>query len=97
MVCRMGLFKRRNKDQKRLIDEIKKESISMEGLLGNIQKMDELQVLYKELCSEAHPDRFMDSEKQEIAKQMFQKIQANKYNYEELVSIKQEMEVKLLK
>jgi hypothetical protein len=93
----MGLFKRRNKDQKRLIDEIKKESISMEGLLGNIQKMDELQVLYKELCSEAHPDRFMDSEKQEIAKQMFQKIQANKYNYEELVSIKQEMEVKLLK
>ena len=73
----MGLFKKRNKDQQRLIDEIKN--------------------LYKELCSEAHPDRFVDSEKQEIAKQMFQKIQANKYNYEGLVCIKQEMEVKLLK
>ncbi len=93
----MGLFKKRNKDQQRLIDEIKKETINMKGLFGNIKKMEELQVLYKELCSEAHPDRFVDSEKQEIAKQMFQKIQENKYNYEELVNIKQEMEVKLIK
>lgn len=93
----MGLFKKRNKDQQRLIDEIKKESINMHGLFGNIEKMGELQDLYKELCSGAHPDRFVDSEKQEIAKQMFQEIQANKYNYEGLVCIKQEMEVKLLK
>lgn len=93
----MGLFKKRNKDQQRLIDEIKKESINMHGLFSNIEKMGALQDLYIELCSEAHPDRFVDSEKQEIAKQMFQKIQENKYNYEELVNIKQEMKVKLLK
>lgn len=49
--------------------------------------------LYKELSVVAHPDRNPD--KREIAEDIMSRIVANKHNYSELLSIKEEVKEKL--
>lgn len=49
--------------------------------------------LYKELIPKAHPDRHQ--EKKEIAENLTMQINENRYNYEALLLLKQEVEEKL--
>jgi hypothetical protein len=49
--------------------------------------------LYKELIPKVHPDRHQ--EKKEIAEELTMKINENRYNYEALLLLKQEVEEKL--
>lgn len=51
--------------------------------------------LYDSLKKKCHPDRFVDKEKNMIATGIFAKIVENKYNYQVLLSIKEEAETKL--
>ena len=53
------------------------------------------QPLYDKLKKKCHPDRFLDKEKNIIATGIFAKIVENKYNYQELLSVKKEAESKL--
>ena len=49
--------------------------------------------LYKELIPKTHPDRHQ--EKKEIAEKLTMQINENRYNYEALLLLKQEVEEKL--
>lgn len=49
--------------------------------------------LYKELIPKVHPDRHQ--ERKEIAEELTMKINENRYNYEALLLLKQEVEEKL--
>lgn len=60
-----------------------------------IQSSFKSQSLYDILKKKCHPDRFLDSEQNMIATELFAKIVENKYNYQALLSIKEDMENKL--
>ena len=51
--------------------------------------------LYKELSKRCHPDKFVNTSKQEIAEDIFQRISKNKRSYEQLMLIKEEAKSKL--
>ena len=81
-----------------LIDEIKSEPLKMGNLMGSIKNMNQLESLSKELSATIHPDRFVgDVRMQEKAKELFQKVQASRYNYDALMVLKQEIECLLSK
>ena len=95
----MWFFKRRKEtEQDILIKRIKEESLNLQGLFSNIQNRTEAEALYKELCKQCHPDKFEKyPEKQVIAKELFDKVQNAKYNYNSLTTLKAIIEDKLLK
>jgi hypothetical protein len=70
----------------------KSENVNMDNLLNSIHHSREL---YKELSIKCHPDRFVNSSKQEIAQEIFQRISRHKRNYEQLMLIKEEAKDKL--
>ena len=43
--------------------------------------------LYDKLKLKCHPDRFLDDAKKSIAEQLFQELQKNRYNYDELINL----------
>ena len=89
--------KKRETEQDILVNRIKSEQLDMQGLFSNINKRGEVEALYKELCKIAHPDKFdKDSEKSKIAKDLFSQIQNNRNNYNQLMELKEIVEVKLL-
>ncbi len=49
--------------------------------------------LHKELIIKAHPDRHL--EQKEVAQELTQRINENRFNYEALISLKKEIEEKL--
>lgn len=77
--------------------EQKREILSSDNIdYDNIIKSSfNSQSLYDGLKKKCHPDRFLDGEKNKIATEIFAKIVENKYNYQELESIKKEAESKL--
>ena len=94
----MWFFKKKKQtEQDILIERIKSEQLDMQGLFSNINKRGEVEALFKELSKLSHPDKFeKDSEKKEIAKDLFAQILNNKNNFNQLMELKKEIEVKLL-
>ena len=94
----MWFFKKTKRtEQDILIDRIKAERLDMQGLFSNINKRGEVEALFKELSKLSHPDKFeKDPEKKEIAKDLFAQILNNKNNFNQLMELKKEIEVKLL-
>jgi len=64
----------------------KKTEINMANLMDSINGSREL---YVELSRVCHPDRFINTEKQEIASEIFKEISKNKRNYEKLLALKE--------
>lgn len=94
----MWFFKKKKQtEQDILIERIKSEQLDMKGLFSNINKRGEVEALFKELSKLSHPDKFeKDPEKKEIAKNLFAQILNNKNNFNQLMELKKEIEVKLL-
>lgn len=93
----MWIFKKkRETEQDILVKRIKSEQLDMHDLFSNINKRGEVEALFKELCKIAHPDKFdKDPEKNKIAKDLFAQIQNNRNNYNQLIELKEMVEVKL--
>ncbi len=88
--------KKRETEQDILVKRIKSEQLDMHDLFSNINKRGEVEALFKELCKIAHPDKFdKDPEKNKIAKDLFAQIQNNRNNYNQLIELKEMVEVKL--
>ena len=94
----MWFFKKKKlTEQDILIERIKAEQLNMQDLFSNINNRSEVEALYKELCKLSHPDKFdKEPEKKEIAKELFAQIQTNRNNYNQLIALKDIIEVKLL-
>lgn len=94
----MWFFKKKKQtEQDILIERIKAEQLNMQDLFSNINNRSEVEALYKELCKLSHPDKFdKEPEKKEIAKELFAQIQTNRNNYNQLMELKDIIEVKLL-
>jgi hypothetical protein len=77
--------------------EFKKEAKSGEIDFGNIINSSfHVKPLYDELKVKCHPDRFTDNtEKNQIALELFQEISKNKTNYKKLVELKEIAKQKL--
>lgn len=89
--------KKKDTEQDILINRIKSEQLDMQSLFSNINKRGEVETLFKELCKIAHPDKFdKDPEKNIIAKELFSQIQNNRNNYNQLMELKEIVEVQLL-
>ena len=94
----MWFFKKKKEtEQDILIKRIKSERLDMQDLFSNINNRSEVESLYKELCKLSHPDKFdKEPKKKEIAKELFAQIQTNRNNYNQLIALKDIIEVKLL-
>lgn len=58
--------------------------------LNVVEGIGKAKILYKSLIAVAHPDRHPD--KEEVYTEIMDRITANRYNYNELLKIKQEIE-----
>ncbi|MCE2681538.1 MAG: molecular chaperone DnaJ [Cryomorphaceae bacterium] len=74
------------------INKFKSVEIDMDNLMQSIHLSKDL---YKELSRSCHPDRFINTEKFEIAESIFQEISLNERNYKELLRLKDEAADKL--
>ena len=95
----MWFFKKK-KDPKHnaLIETIKEEQIDMQNIFSNISNRTKIEVLYKELCKLCHPDNFeKDLEKQRLAKELFDRVQSNKTDYNRLLELKTIINEQLIK
>ena len=94
----MWFFKKKKEtEQDILIKRIKSEQLDMQDLFSNINNRSEVESLYKELCKLSHPDKFdKEPKKKVIAKDLFDQIQTNRNNYNQLMELKYKIEVKLL-
>lgn len=59
-----------------------------------VDSMVKARILYKELRVVAHPDKHPS--KRDIAEELMQQVTANKHNYSVLISLKKEIEEKLM-
>lgn len=64
------------------------ESAAMENI---VYSMFNSQPLYDKLKVRCHPDRFIDTQKEDIANSLFQELQQNRYNFQKL----KELQVKI--
>jgi hypothetical protein len=64
----------------------KSSAIDMDNLMNSINGSRDL---YKELSKACHPDKFVNTEKQKIAEDIFQDISKDKRNFEKLVALKE--------
>ncbi|MBQ7210452.1 MAG: hypothetical protein IJS05_06120 [Paludibacteraceae bacterium] len=62
---------------------------------SNTMQVFKAQELYNKLKAVCHPDRFTDTEQNQIANHLFQQITENKTNYNRLVELQKEAEHKL--
>ncbi|WP_147299228.1 molecular chaperone DnaJ [Winogradskyella eximia] len=74
----------------------KSSQVDMENVMNSINGSKEL---YKQLSKRCHPDRFINSEKQELAETIFQDITKHKRNFQKLSELKErakeELEIKM--
>lgn len=68
------------------IRNAKKSDIDMDNLMNSINSSKDL---YKELSRTCHPDRFINSDKQKIAEEIFQEISKHKRDFKNLTELKQ--------
>ena len=84
-------LKRKNNDlkfgdlSKDKLKNAKKSDIDMDNLMNSINGSKEL---YKELSRICHPDRFINSEKHQLAEEIFQEISKHKRNFNKLTELK---------
>lgn len=79
---------------KRLLNRIRfKRNIKYDESYNVVNGITQARSLYKELIQKTHPD--LHKEQKEIAEELAQRINENKYNYEALLLIKQDVEEKL--
>ena len=71
---------------KEKLRQAKGSNVDMNNLMNSINGSKDL---YKELSRKCHPDRFVNSEKQIIAEEIFQEISNNKRDYKKLIELKQ--------
>jgi curved DNA-binding protein CbpA len=62
------------------------DNADMKNLVNSIAKSREL---YKELSRQCHPDRFVNTDLQPTAEDIFQEISRNKRNYKILLALKE--------
>jgi hypothetical protein len=67
------------------IKSMKNAKVDMAGLMNSINSSKEL---YKELSKKCHPDRFVNTDKQEIADLIFQEITQSKRDFGALEKLK---------
>jgi len=90
--------KRKDPENDALIEKIKEEQIDMQNIFSNISNRTKIEVLYKELCKLCHPDRFeKDLEKQRLAKELFDRLQSSKTDYNRLLELKTIINEQLIK
>lgn len=79
---------------KRFLNRIRfKKNIKHDESSNVVNGITKARSLYKELIQKTHPD--LHKEQKEIAEELSQRINENKYNYDVLILIKQEIEEKL--
>jgi len=71
---------------KEKIRNAKKSEVDMNNLMNSINGSKDL---YKELSRTCHPDRFINSDKQKIAEQIFQDISKYKRDFKKLTELKE--------
>lgn len=64
----------------------KSSPVDMDNLMNSINGSREL---YIELSKACHPDKFVNTDQQKLAEDIFQEISKNKRNYEKLVGLKE--------
>jgi len=64
----------------------KKSEVDMENLMNSINGSKDL---YKKLSRTCHPDRFINSDKQELAEEIFQDISKYKRDFKKLTELKE--------
>ena len=75
---------------KRILKRIKfRKTILEDQSVNVVDGIAKAQRLYKDLAKVAHPDKNPD--KREIAEELMQRIVSNKWNYEKLMSLRQEV------
>lgn len=72
---------------KNKIRDAKNADVDMNNLLNSINNSRQL---YKELSRACHPDRFINSDKQDIAQEIFQEISKNKRDFKILSKLKEQ-------
>ena len=72
--------------------DAKKSDIDMNNLMNSINGSKEL---YKKLSRSCHPDRFINSDKQKIAEDIFQEISKNKRDFKILTELKEKAIIEL--
>ena len=70
----------------------KSSSIDMDNLMNSINGSRDL---YKELSRACHPDKFVNTQKQKIAEEIFQNISKDKRNFEKLLALKERAKTEL--
>lgn len=68
------------------IRNAKKSDVDMDNLMNSINGSKDL---YKELSRTCHPDRFINSDKQKFAEEIFQEISKNKRDFKKLTELKE--------
>lgn len=71
---------------KKKIRNSKKSEIDMSNVMNSINGSKKL---YKELSRSCHPDRFVNSDKQLVAEEIFQEISKNKRDFNKLTELKE--------
>lgn len=77
---------------KKDIKKSQKTDIDMDNLMNSINGSREL---YKELSKKCHPDRFANTDKQDLAEKIFQEISKNKRDFGKLSALKLRAEKEL--
>lgn len=89
------IFKKNVQNKKaleKLSNEIKSEPLNFSTLFANLNKRNEINTLYNELCVKAHPDRFIgDEEKIACSEKLFKRVQESKADYQKLLILKDEV------
>ncbi|MDR2413636.1 MAG: J domain-containing protein [Odoribacteraceae bacterium] len=62
------------------------DSANMQNIVDSIAKSKEL---YRELSRKCHPDRFVNTNLQQVAEEIFKEVSRNRRNYQKLLSLKQ--------
>ena len=90
-------FKKNKRDlafgdiSKQKIKNKKKSDIDMMNIMDSINGSKKL---YKELSRSCHPDLFINSDKQNIAEEIFQNISNNERDYKQLSELKSRVRIK---
>jgi hypothetical protein len=66
--------------------DVKKYEVDMDNLMNSINGSKDL---YKELSRTCHPDRFINSDKQKLAEEIFQEISNHKRDFKKLTELKE--------
>ena len=95
----MWFFKKKKETAEDIqIKRIKAERLDMRGLFSSINNRAEIDILYKELCKQCHPDKYEQyPERQAVAKELFDKVQDARNNYNKLTELKSVIESELIK